>query len=474
MTLVELRIGAGDKGAQTLAPGSLHPSGEAVCWNDEGDPASVSGISLKKVVAELAVASLLARHYPSRGSRHEAALVLGGVLARLPGITAQGIKEFVTNVARTAGDEEADERGDSAAGAVSLLERGEPTPGLPRMREIWGVALTDTAAKWFELTGADGVDLESLAKLDFLSYERERDRTAKQLGIRVSVLDKLVDEKRHVLRPDSVTEFLAPVEPWPVRVEGNELLNDLCDVFERHVVLGPSASLACALWIIHAHAHAAATHSPILDISSPTKRCGKTQLLGTVGMLVPKPLAAANVTAATVFRAINKWCPTLLIDEMDTFVADKSDLRGVLNSGHDRRSAYVLRCVGDDAEPTLFSTWTPKVFAHIGRVAPTLEDRSVRIELRRRLSTEAIERMPSGDAYVDLRRKSARWAAKTSSSVRSTTCSIAALQQVRRSSPLERENSPFGTNSIAFRPSAAKPYSWGGFFFLPMDTCLSP
>jgi hypothetical protein len=151
VTLVVLRIGAGDKGAQTLAPGSLHPSGEEVCWDDDGDPATVSGVKLKKDVAELAVAILLARHYPPAGSRHEAALVLGGVLARVPGATADGITSLVSAIARCAGDEDADRRGKSAAGAVALFVRGEPIPGLPRMREVWGADVADTAAKWLGL-----------------------------------------------------------------------------------------------------------------------------------------------------------------------------------------------------------------------------------------------------------------------------------------------------------------------------------
>jgi hypothetical protein len=83
----------------------------------------------------------------------------------------------------------------------------------------------------------------------------------------------------------------------------------------------------------------------------------------------------------------------------------------VLNSGHTKSQAYVLRCVGDDLIPQQFSTWCPKVFAHIGRVHPTLEDRSVCIVLRRKLKTEKVERIPKDNPYVDLRRKCARWAA---------------------------------------------------------------
>src|SRR5262249_20748233 len=83
----------------------------------------------------------------------------------------------------------------------------------------------------------------------------------------------------------------------------------------------------------------------------------------------------------------------------------------VLNSGHSRSTAFVLRCVGDDLVPKPFSTWAPKAFAGIGRMHPTLEDRSVPISLKRKLKTEHIERIPRDpNAYLDLRRKCARWA----------------------------------------------------------------
>jgi Protein of unknown function (DUF3631) len=71
----------------------------------------------------------------------------------------------------------------------------------------------------------------------------------------------------------------------------------------------------------------------------------------------------------------------------------------------------VLRCVGEELIPKQFSTWCPKVFAHIGRIHPTMEDRSIGIGLKRKLKSETIERLPSDpDAYAELRRKAARWA----------------------------------------------------------------
>jgi hypothetical protein len=50
----------------------------------------------------------------------------------------------------------------------------------------------------------------------------------------------------------------------------------------------------------------------------------------------------------------------------------------ILNSGHTRNTAFVLRCVGDDHTPKGFSAWCPKAFGLIGRLPSTLEDRSMR------------------------------------------------------------------------------------------------
>ena len=37
--------------------------------------------------------------------------------------------------------------------------------------------------------------------------------------------------------------------------------------------------------------------------------------------------------------------PTLLIDEGDTFLPKNNELRGLLNSGHHRKGAYVMRAI---------------------------------------------------------------------------------------------------------------------------------
>jgi hypothetical protein len=65
-----------------MFPPSKHLSGERVTWDADGEPAQMAGAELKRCVGTLAAAALLARHYPPEGRRHQAALVLGGLLAR--------------------------------------------------------------------------------------------------------------------------------------------------------------------------------------------------------------------------------------------------------------------------------------------------------------------------------------------------------------------------------------------------------
>src|SRR5699024_3473516 len=122
-------------------------------------------------------------------------------------------------------------------------------------------------------------------------------------------------------------------------VDGAALANELVALIRRYVVLSESEATAIALWIFHCHAHDCARISPLLAVVSPQPRCGKTTLLSLLAALVPKPLPAANITAAALFRGVERWRPTLLIDEADTFLQNSDELRGVLNSGHNRASA---------------------------------------------------------------------------------------------------------------------------------------
>src|SRR5205085_3761557 len=101
------------------------------------------------------------------------------------------------------------------------------------------------------------------------------------------------------------------------------------------------------------------------------------------------------------------------IDEADSFMTDNEELRGIINSGHRKAMAYVIRTVGDDHEPTLFTTSTPKAIALIGSPPDTIEDRSLILKMQRKRIGEAVEelRLDRLSGLEEFRLRAARWAA---------------------------------------------------------------
>jgi putative DNA primase/helicase len=90
---------------------------------------------------------------------------------------------------------------------------------------------------------------------------------------------------------------------------------------------------------------------------------------------------------------------------------DNEELRGLLNSGHTKAAAHVIRNVKH--KPRRFSTWAPKAIATIGALADTLEDRAVVVPLQRKPPGATVERLRRRDNadFAGLRSQAARWAA---------------------------------------------------------------
>src|SRR5205085_1214171 len=79
-------------------------------------------------------------------------------------------------------------------------------------------------------------------------------------------------------------------------------------------------------------------------------RCGKTTLLGVLSELVNRPVVAANISSPAFFRVIEETQPTLLIDEADTFLQGSDELRGILNAGYSKKTAFVWRVIAESSK----------------------------------------------------------------------------------------------------------------------------
>lgn len=202
------------------------------------------------------------------------------------------------------------------------------------------------------------------------------------------------------------------VEPWPEPVDGADLLDDVTHALARHVIADKETLRAAALWAAFTWLVDVVQVAPIANITAPEKRCGKSILLTALGKLANRPLQVSNIAPAALYRSIELWAPTLLIDEVDAFLAAHEDARGILNAGFTRDSAIVIRCVGDDHMPTAFNVWGAKALCGIGKIADTLADRSVPLRLRRRTAGENVESLRHSDPalWESLRSRLARFA----------------------------------------------------------------
>ncbi|MDN2677662.1 DUF3631 domain-containing protein [Janthinobacterium sp. SUN033] len=191
--------------------------------------------------------------------------------------------------------------------------------------------------------------------------------------------------------------------PWPNMVNGEVLMEHLVKTISKHVVMSSEAVIAMALWVMFTYVIDLFQYSPILLIRSPIKGCGKTSVIRLLVALVAKPFVASNITPAVVYRFVDEWYPTLLLDEADTYLNGNGGLTGIINSGHSRTASFVTRMEGNKIKN--FNTFCAKAFAGIGIFPDTIMDRGISILLQRKLPTETVEQYipAANDEFVALR-----------------------------------------------------------------------
>jgi hypothetical protein len=245
-----------------------------------------------------------------------------------------------------------------------------------------------------------------------LEFYRQRDKAADELKVSKTAIDAELQMRRDAVPLHG--HWI--VEPWPEPVDGDSLLRDIIRRTRRHVICSHDASLTSSLWTMFAWVHdEVAVHSPILLVTSAESECGKTTLLGLISYLAPRALASVEISKAALYRSIQLWQPSFIIDEFDNVLAardgDKTELRSVINSGHTRGQG-VIRCITDEHRPEVFPTFAAKAIGMVGRKLPvTTLGRCIIIELRRRAKDEGIDEFAHQDdaELADLRARLRRW-----------------------------------------------------------------
>jgi putative DNA primase/helicase len=209
------------------------------------------------------------------------------------------------------------------------------------------------------------------------------------------------------------------LEPWPEPVDGAEVLYSIEATLRRYVSMPDGSPELVALWVMFTWAIDASDIAPRLFLTSPMRRCGKTTVLDILTALVHRPEANVNVTAASLYTAIDQEHCTLILDEADQWVTKRGPVMGVLNSGHSRATAFVPRVIG--GVRIKYSTYAAIAIAALGRPLPaTLEDRCLTVRMRRKKRDEMLERfsLHHTDELTELARKCHRWSINNGAAVR--------------------------------------------------------
>jgi hypothetical protein len=227
--------------------------------------------------------------------------------------------------------------------------------------------------------------IENLASIrDPIELDKARAALAIELKVRKTSIDKAVAAKRRAAEADDVPPDAAAAlgpEPWPESIADiGAVLSWASDAIGKYVIASRAVRDIVVLWCLFTHfVHHPSITIPIgarLEIKAVSPECGKTTLLTTTMFLVWHPFPAASLTPATVYRVLDKYKPTLVLDEVDAQVRSNRnpELNAVLRAFHNRHFAKIPRGVrvGDNWDVELFSAWGTYCYTTVGKIARRL------------------------------------------------------------------------------------------------------
>ena len=206
-----------------------------------------------------------------------------------------------------------------------------------------------------------------------------------------------------------ITDFLKlPAKSRP-SANGMSVIKSLAAYFKRFVTFSHSwwpDVLAC--WTLGTYLYPIFQTYPYLRITSPQPGCGKSQLGGIIaalsfnGELMVSPSEAQLFRLPEITRGVQVW------DEVETsgYVDQKrfATIQPVLLNGY-RIGGSVPRQVGKGYEKSArFHVYCPRVFIGLSALPEAASQRTIKVYLQKRGSSEKIEHYQTAD-HVDEERR---------------------------------------------------------------------
>lgn len=153
------------------------------------------------------------------------------------------------------------------------------------------------------------------------------------------------------------------------QMELGELVEEVRKTFHRYVDVDPFFERLASYYVVFTWLYDCFNVVPYIRFRGDYGT-GKSRALTVMGALCFRPMRASGAaTVSPIFRMLDQWRGTLLLEEADYAASDfTQDIVKILNTGYDRDQAVVLRS-GDKMsgfEPEAFIVFGPKLVAMRG------------------------------------------------------------------------------------------------------------
>lgn len=186
----------------------------------------------------------------------------------------------------------------------------------------------------------------------------------------------------------------------------SEVLSLMMVALERAVEFPrPEQRALLATWTMGSYFFPLFLAYPRLSLAGE-KGSGKSKLMTVLSATAFNALLMVNPTPAVLYRLVQEFRPTLLLDEVEGFSKeDAREILAIVNSGY-KAGATVPRCEGKEQKRVeSFQVYAPLALAAIRSVNGTTEDRCIPLVLTRGLDPAHInaEVDPADDTFTTIR-----------------------------------------------------------------------
>jgi putative DNA primase/helicase len=175
--------------------------------------------------------------------------------------------------------------------------------------------------------------LAAILKLPKGEHEARLTELAKRLGENIELLR---DEYSLIVGSEEKAK-IGETEPWPEPVNLQELLTELQMQIGRYIIIHEeAAAVAIVLWTCFAWCHEAATYSPILVVQGADIDTAKSTVCQVLALLTPRARIIVEPTGPVMYRYVDRWRPTLIVDDADKLLPRRPDLTSIVNASWTR------------------------------------------------------------------------------------------------------------------------------------------